>query len=146
MVEFTVPWEERTEECHDSKKDLVDSWRESCWKTAVFLVVFAVGCPSQSVLRMLGTSADENERQAHVLEKLHTEHPVWLWLRPSERTNSKPTYVDEVVIGQHYLPCHPEDVSSMRGRNIWWRMETELIVSTFSSDIYKTIHVIVLQT
>ena len=43
MVEFTVPWEERTEEFHQSKKakhqDQADSRRESCWKTAVFLVV-----------------------------------------------------------------------------------------------------------
>jgi len=55
---------------------------------------------------MLGTSAEENETEARALGKLHKEHAVWIWLRPSE-----PTYVDEVVIGQHYLPRHPEDVS-----------------------------------
>jgi len=49
--------------------------------------------PSQSVLRMLGTSAEENERQRSC-------EPNWT-----------PTYVDDVVIGQHYLPRQPEDES-----------------------------------
>ena len=104
------------------------------------------GFPSQSELRMLGRSSEENERQRpNALGKLHKEHPVWLWLRPSE-PNWKPTYVNEVVIGQHFLPRHHEDISSIRGRNIWWRVETQLMASTFSSDIYNTIHVIVMQT
>ena len=113
---------------------------------AIFLVVICCRFSlSLSVLRMLGTTAEENERQVHVLGKLHKEHLVWLWLRPSE-PNWKPTYMDGVVIGHHYLPRHPENVSSIRGRNIWWRMETQMMASTFGSDIYKTIHVIVLQT
>ena len=41
-------------------------------------------------------------------------HPVLPWLQPSE-PHWKPTYVDEVAIGHHYLPRQPEDVSSIRG-------------------------------
>jgi len=64
-VEFTVPWEERTEEFHKSKKvkyqDLADTCWESGWKTAVFLIVICCrGFPSQSVLRMLVTSTEKN--------------------------------------------------------------------------------------
>ena len=40
----------------------------------------------------------------------------------------------------------PEDVSSIRWRNIWWWLETQLMASTLNSDIYSYIHVIVLQT
>ena len=59
-------------------------------------------------------SSEENERKVPALGKLHKEHPVWLWLRPSE-PNWKPTYVNDVVIGQHYLLRLPEDVSRIRG-------------------------------
>ena len=115
-------------------------------ETAVFLVVI---CCRFSISIRIEHAGDiswrEWKTEAHALGKLHKEHQAWLWLRPSE-PNWKPTYVDEVVIGQHYLPRHPEDVSSIRWRNNWWRMETQLRVSTFSSDIYKTCHVIVIQT
>jgi len=43
MAEFTVPREQRTEGFHELKKakyqDLAESLRESCWKSAVFIVV-----------------------------------------------------------------------------------------------------------
>ena len=85
-------------------------------------------------------SGRERKTATHALEKLHNEHPVWPWLRSSE-PNWKPTYVDEVVIGRHhYLSRHPEYVSSIKGRNILCRMETQLMASTFSNNIYTTIH------
>ena len=37
-----------------------------------------------------------------------------LALASIQRTKSEPTYVDEVVIGHHYLSRHPEDVSSIK--------------------------------
>ena len=151
MVEFTVPWEERTEECHDPEKakyqDLADSWMKAAGKQRYSM-------PSSDLLHVSISISIENagdisgrewKTEAHALGKLHKENPVWLWLRPNE-PNWKPTYVNEVVIGQHYLPRHPEDISSIRGRNIWWRMGTQMMASTLSSDIYKTIHVIGLQT
>ena len=149
MVEFTMSWGERTEEFHEPKKtkyqDLAYSWRESCCKTAVFLLVT---CCMFSISISIENAGDISGREwkieAHAVGKLHKEHPVWLWLRPSE-PNWKPPYVDEVEIGQQSVR-HSEDISSIRGRNIWWRMETQLMASTFSTDIYTTIHVIGLQT
>ena len=123
MVEFTAPWEERIEEFHESKQakyqGLADSWRESCWKTELFLVVI---CCRFSISISIENAGDiswrEWKREAQVLGELHTEHPVWLWIRPSE-PNWKPTYV---VNGQHYQPRHHADVSSITGQNICWRM------------------------
>ena len=85
-----------------------------------------------------GINGREWKTATHALGKLHKEHPVWLWLRSSE-PNWKTTYVDEEVIGHHYLSGHPEDVSNIKGRNIWCRMETQLMASTFSNYIYNTI-------
>jgi len=82
--------------------------------SGLLVVICCRGFPSQSVLRMPGASTEENEKQH---PRLHKEHPVWLSFRSSE-PNWKSTYVDEVVIGHHNLPSHPEDVSSIRGRNI----------------------------
>jgi len=120
-------------------QDLADTWRKRDSKTALLPVVICCrSFPSQSVLRMLDASSmEEQERQQHrPLWKLHKEHSVWL-----SKLNLKRMYVDE-VIDHHYMPRHPKDVSSITGRNILWRVETQLMESMVSSDFYNYIHVI----
>lgn len=94
MVELTVPWEERVEESHETKKgkyqDLADTCRDRGWKTWVFPV--EVGCrgfPSQSVWKMLGAvgiKGGARKTAAHALGKAAERASSWLWLRRNEPT------------------------------------------------------------
>ena len=147
MVEFTMSWGERTEEFHEPKKtkyqDLAYSWRESCCKTAVFLLVT---CCMFSISISIENAGDISGREwkieAHAVGKLHKEHPVWLWLRPSE-PNWKPTFVDEVVVGHDYLPRHLKDVSNTSDdgwRLSWWCLRLAVISTHYSCDSFPNIN------
>ena len=87
-----------------------------------------------------GFNEEQERQQRRPLWQLDKEHSVWL-----SKPNLKPMYVDG-LIDNHFPPLPTKHVSSITGRNIWWRMETQLMASMFSSDFYNYIHVIVLQT
>ena len=150
MVEFTIPWEQRTEEFHEWKKAkyqyLADSWRESSWKTAVFIVVicckFSISISIENAGDISGRAWKTGPRPRKTAQRASS-----LALASTQRTK-----LEANVFGRGSdwspLPVPPprECTEHKGGGDIWWRMGTQMMASTFGSDIYKTTHVIVLQT